>query len=143
MEEIQSLFFLGGAEKEKIILLFLDMENSAFLLTPSDLHFMQSSTSSFASSTSSTTSDAQSAPPELTQLFRDICKNSAELLRLSGRDVPERWNIADLVEAVIGDDALLIPGHLQDTYYDVLSKGCSSWLFKDLSEFIELTQNLV
>ena len=123
------------------------MNNHSFELygapTPSDLHFMQSSTSSFASSTSSTTSDAQSAPPELTQLFRDICKNSAELLRLSGRDVPERWNIADLVEAVIGDDALLIPGHLQDTYYDVLSKGCSSWLFKDLSEFIELTQNLV
>ncbi|KAH0781524.1 hypothetical protein KY290_001122 [Solanum tuberosum] len=114
----------------------------AFLLTPSDLHFMQSSTSSFASSTSSTTSDAQSAPSELTQLFRDICKNSLELLRLSGRE-PERWNIADLVEAVIGDDALLISGHLQDTYYDVLSKGCSSWLFKDLSEFIELTQNLV
>ncbi|KAH0665945.1 hypothetical protein KY285_027151 [Solanum tuberosum] len=46
------------------------MENSAFLLTPSDLHFMQSSTSSFASSTSSTTSDARLAIMTVTKSMK-------------------------------------------------------------------------
>ncbi|YP_173454.1 hypothetical protein NitaMp116 (mitochondrion) [Nicotiana tabacum] len=120
------------------------MNNRSFRLygdpTPSDLHFMQSSTSSFpsASSTSSTRSDAQSAPPELTQLFDGICQKSAELLRLRGRELPPEWNIADLIQAVMGDEAFLIPGHLQDTYYDVLLRGCSSWLLEDLFHFLDL-----
>lgn len=121
------------------------MGKNAFLLTPSDLNFMQSSTSSFLSisSSSSTRSDAQSAPPELTQLFDGICKKSAELLRLRGRELPPEWNIADLIQAVMGDEALRIPGHLQDTYYDVLLRGCSSWLLEDLSNLLDLTHNVL
>ncbi|KAK4337465.1 hypothetical protein RND71_008006 [Anisodus tanguticus] len=119
------------------------MRNNSFRLSPSDLHFMQSSTSSFPSISSSATlsstrSDAQSAPPELTLLFQDICQNSAELLRLRGRELPPEWNIADLVQAVMGDEAFLIPGHLQDTYYDVLLRGGSSWLVEDLFHFLDL-----
>jgi len=123
------------------------MNNHSFELygapTPSDLHFMQSSTSSFpsASSTStlsSTRSDAQSAPPELEQVFDRICQNSAELLRVKGREFPPEWNIGDLVRAIMGDEALRIPGHLQYTYYDVLLRGDSSWLLDDLCNFMDL-----
>ncbi|PHU24597.1 hypothetical protein BC332_09704 [Capsicum chinense] len=125
------------------------MQKDFLLPTASDLHFMQSSASSFpssissASSTSSTRSDAQSAPPELTQLFDAICQNSAELLRLRGRELPTEWNIADLIQAVMGDEALQIPGHLQATYYDVLLRGSSSWLLEDLSNFLDLTYNVL
>ena len=101
------------------------MKNNSLLLyygspTPSDMEFMDSHPFSFPSAStsstlSSTRSDAQSAPPELTQLFDDICQNSAELLRLRGRELPPEWNIADLIQAVMGDEALQIPGHIQDT----------------------------
>ncbi|MCD7454055.1 hypothetical protein HAX54_023372, partial [Datura stramonium] len=75
---------------------------------------------SWCRSSYSTRSDTQSAPPELSQLFDGICSNSVELLRLRGRELPEKWNIEDLIQAVMGEEALQIPGHLQDTYYDVL-----------------------
>ena len=122
------------------------MNNNYFELygapTPSDLHFMESATSSFpsASSTStlsSTSSDAQSAPPELEQVFDGICQKSAELLRVRGREFPPEWNIGDLVQAIMGDDAFRIPGHLQDTYYDVLLRGDSSWLLEDLCNLLD------
>ncbi|PHU00601.1 hypothetical protein BC332_30388 [Capsicum chinense] len=125
------------------------MQNNFLLPTASDLYFMQSSTSLFpssissTSSTSSTRSYAQSAPPELTQLFDDICKNSVELLRLRDIELPTEWNIADLIQAIMGDEALQIPGHLQATYYDVFLRGSSSWLFEDLLNFLDLTYNVL
>lgn len=46
--------------------------------------------------------------------------------------------MADLIRAVMGNDALQIPGHLRDTYYDVILRGATSWLFEDLSNFLDL-----
>lgn len=95
--------------------------------TLSDLKFME--TSSFFPSTkgpaiiSSTMSDAESAPPELDQLFYEIEKKCEELVRFSNRQVPPEWNMADLIRTVMGNDALQIRGHLKDTYYDIFLRG--------------------
>lgn len=110
--------------------------------TFSDLLFMEP-TSSFPSTTSAdimsaTMSDAESAPPELNELFSAIEKKCEELVLLSNRQVPPEWNMADLIRTVMGNDALQIPGHLQDTYYDVFLRGATSWLFEDLGNFFDL-----
>lgn len=97
--------------------------------------------SSIRSSSLSSTrsdSDAQSAPPELDQLFDHICEKSAELLRLKNTELPPGWNIPDLIRALLGNETLQMPGYLQDTYYDVLLRGETSWLFEDISNFIDL-----
>ena len=104
--------------------------------TPSDIQFMHSHPFSFpsissASTLSSTMSDAQSAPPELELLFKGICEKSAELLRLRNTELPPEWNMADLIRAVMGNEAVQIPGHLQETYYDVILRGGTSWLFEE------------
>ena len=125
------------------------MNNHSMVLygdpTPSDLLFMQSSPISFPStsasstlSSNSTRSDAQSAPPELDLLFPKICDKCEELVLLSNRQVPPEWNMADLIRAVMGNEAIQIPGNLQDTYYDVLLRGATSWLFEGLGNFIDL-----
>lgn len=107
--------------------------------TPSDLRFMHSAPFSFPSSSStlsSTSSDAESAPPELDRLFQKICEKSAELV--SNTQVPSEWSIPDLIRAVMGNEALQMPGYLQDTYYDIILRGSTSWLFGDLLSFIDL-----
>lgn len=111
--------------------------------TLTDLDFMMESQflsfpSSATSTSSSTASDAQSAPPDLDSLFVEIEKKCEELVLLSNRQLPPEWNMADLIRTVMGNDALQIPGHLQDTYYDVILRGATSWLFEDLGNFIDL-----
>ena len=46
--------------------------------------------------------------------------------------------MADLIRTVMGNDALQIPGNLQDTYYDVILRGDTSWLFESIVNFIDL-----
>lgn len=107
--------------------------------TPSDLRFIRSATFSFPSSDgSSTESDAESAPPELDLLFKKICNGSAQLLHESHRQLPPEWDIPDLIRNVIGNEALVMPGVLRDTYYDLILRGSTSWLFEDLTAFLDL-----
>ena len=111
--------------------------------TPSDLLFMDSALFSFpaskASSTlSSTVSDAESAPPELALLFNGICEKCAELVLLSNKQFPPEWSIPELIQALMGNEAVQIPGYLQDIYYDILLRGATSWIFEDLWNFIDL-----
>lgn len=46
--------------------------------------------------------------------------------------------MADLIRAVMGNEAVQIPGYLQDTYYDVILRGPTSWLFEELCNFLDL-----
>ena len=111
--------------------------------TPSDLLFMDSALFSFpaskASSTlSSTVSDAESAPPELDLLFHEICDKCAELVLLSNKQGKPEWSIPELIQALMGNEAVQIPGYPQDIYYDILLRGATSWFFQDLCHFIDL-----
>jgi len=107
--------------------------------TPSDLDFMiEDDTLSFGSSTSSTRSDAESAPPELDQLFSKICERCDDCLERAEKQLPPEWNIPDLVRTVIGDEAIHMPSFLSDSYYDVMLHGSRSWLVEDLSNFVDL-----
>lgn len=111
--------------------------------TPSDIQFMHSPPFSFpstssASPLSSTMSDAQSAPPELELLFKGICAKSAELLRLRNTELPPEWNISDLIRAVMGNEAIQMPGHIKETYYDVILREGTSFLFEEICSFIDL-----
>jgi hypothetical protein len=111
--------------------------------TPSDLLFMDSALFSFpaskASSTlSSTVSDAESAPPELDLLFHEICDKRAELVLLSNKQWKPEWSIPELIQALMGNEAVQIPGYPQDIYYYILLRGATSWFFQDLCHFIDL-----
>lgn len=96
---------------------------------------------SFSSSTSSTLSstgsDAQSAPPELEQVFDKICDKYAEWVVKAGKQLPPEWNMPDLVRAVIGDEGIN-PDFLRDHFYDVMLQGANSWLCQEVLQFIDL-----
>lgn len=106
--------------------------------TPSDLRFMHSDPCSFPASNLSTLSDAESAPPEFENLFSQISTKCEELLRNRNAELPPEWSIPELIRTLIGNEALQIPGYLQDIYYDVMLRGENSWLFSDLESFIDL-----
>jgi hypothetical protein len=122
------------------------MREPSFLLyghpTKSDMDFFLSETISMSldslSSSSSTRSDAQSAPPELADLFNRICQKSEELLRLRNKEFPPEWSMADLIRAVMGEDSLQMAGLLKNTFYDVILRGETRWLFEDLCNFLDL-----
>ena len=111
--------------------------------TLSDMDFIMdtdfsSFPSSATSSSSSTASDAESAPPDLDQLFHQICDEYSRCVHEAGRVLPPEWTMPDLVRTVIGDESFVIPGFLKDQYYDVLLHGEKSWLCNDLFHFIDL-----
>ena len=111
--------------------------------TPSDFEFLRSDPISFPSASSTSTlsatmSDAQSAPPEVDQLFYEITNKCEELVLLSNRQLLPQWNMTDLMQTVMGADSLKIPGYLQDTYYDVILRGGTSWIMEDIINFIDL-----
>lgn len=102
--------------------------------TPSDIRFMHSSNIqirhsdgqlpvSFSenSSCSSTRSDAESAPPDLEQLFDSLSKLYEEWVAKSGKQLPPQWNMPDLLRFVIGDEAAQNPSLLTDSY------GMETW----------------
>lgn len=107
--------------------------------TPSDLDFMISDDNlSFSSSTSSTRSDAQSAPPECERIFDRICDEYAEWVVRADKQLSPEWNMPDLVRAVIGDEAIHMPGFLTDSYYDVMLHGSNSWVCQEVFQFLDL-----
>ena len=107
--------------------------------TPGDLHFMLDDESmSFSSSTSSTRSDAQSAPPECEQIFEALCSEYTKWVSRSDKQLPPEWNMPDLVQTVMGEEAIHMPGFLTDSYYDIMLHGSNSWLCQDIFKFLDL-----
>lgn len=105
---------------------------------------MQCSISLFLSisSSSSTRSDVQSAPLELTQLFAGICKNSTQLLSLRGRQLPPKWNIADLIQVVME----IRLSEFQDTSKITIMislRESLSCLVEDFSNFLDLIHSVL
>ncbi|EYU38387.1 hypothetical protein MIMGU_mgv1a025132mg [Erythranthe guttata] len=83
---------------------------------------------------SSTRSDAQSAPPDLEEVFERICDEYSRCVHEAGRQLPPQWTMPDLVRMVLGDEALQ-HGFLTDAYYDVMLSQTLSYptlLFKIL-----------
>lgn len=119
--------------------------------TPSDIRFMHSSNIqirhsdgqlpvSFSenSSCSSTRSDAESAPPDLEQLFDSLSKLYEEWVAKSGKQLPPQWNMPDLLRFVIGDEAAQNPSLLTDSYGDVVMHGPRSWVCAELFDVLDL-----
>ena len=111
-------------------------------VTLSDFIFLNSF-SSGSSTLSSTRSDAESAPPELEQLFHRVCDEYAKCVRGAGKQLPPEWSMPDLVRTVIGDEAIHTPGFLTDSYYDVLLHGHKSWVCDEILQFLELISSSV
>lgn len=108
---------------------FMDIEPAGLLSFPS---------TSTASSISSTKSDAESAPPDLDQLFHSICDAYTEWVEKSGRQLPPEWDMPSLVRTVLGEESMSIPGFLTDCYYDVMVHGTNSWFCQEIDQFIDL-----
>ena len=117
--------------------------------TPSDIRFMHSNATdtlhssqwlsfSLSESSSSTRSDAQSAPPELEQLFDSLSLLYGDWVVKSGRQLPPQWSMPDLLRFVIGDEAAQSPSLLTEYYYDVVMHGPRSWVCAELLDFIDL-----
>lgn len=89
--------------------------------TRSDMDFLMDTSfpSSSTSTNSETASDAQSAPPDLDQLFSNLCNEYTRCVHETGRVLPPEWTMPDLVRAVLGDEAIQ-HGFLTDAYYDVM-----------------------
>ncbi|KAL7087180.1 hypothetical protein ACP275_13G050900 [Erythranthe tilingii] len=107
---------------------------------PSDMDFIMNTDSFPSSSTSplsSTRSDAQSAPPDLEEVFERIYDEYSRCVHEAGRQLPPQWTMPDLVRMVLGDEALQ-HGFLTDAYYDVMVCGTRSWGCEELLNFIDL-----
>jgi hypothetical protein len=92
---------------------------------------------SAASTSSSTSSDAQSAPPDLDQLFREVCGEYTKCIHEAGRVLPPEWTMPELVRTVLGDEAIQ-HGFLTGAYYDVMLCGPRSWGCEELLKFLDL-----
>jgi len=116
------------------------MENRGLILygnpTRSDVDFLMD-TSSSTSTNSSTASDAQSAPPDVEQLFRFICDEYTRCVHEAGRVLPPEWTMPDLVRTMLGDEAIQ-RGFLTDAYYDVMLCGTRSWGCEELLNLLDL-----
>lgn len=104
-------------------------------VTKSDFDFLQESIGPVSFPLSSAT--AESAPPELENLFSDICKNCENLARQENLQFSSEWNVPELLTAIMGQ-GVKIPGYLNQTYYDIILRGSNSWIFEDLKNFIDL-----
>jgi hypothetical protein len=106
-------------------------------ITSSDRRFFQESKTNMSFlSGSSTRSDAESAPPEASDLFLRISAECTRLVEREGKQIPSQWDMSDLLRTLIGNDN--IPGFLSHTYYDVMLLGPNSWLFLDIINWIDL-----
>ena len=123
------------------------MNSNALVLygnpTLSEIDFlMDTDWTSFPSSATSTTSsetasDAQSAPPDLDQLFNIVCDEYTRCVHETGRVLPPEWTMPDLVRTVLSSEAIQ-HGFLTDAYYDVLLCGTRSWGCEELLNFLDL-----
>ncbi|KAK9049781.1 hypothetical protein SSX86_031253 [Deinandra increscens subsp. villosa] len=93
--------------------------------------------SSSTSTNSSTASDAQSAPPDVEQLFHFICDEYTRCVHEAGRVLPPEWTMPDLVRTMLGDEAIQ-HGFLTDAYYDVMLCGTHSWGCEELLNLLDL-----
>ena len=125
-------------------MIYISMNNPSLVLvghpTSSDMLFLLESNSISFLSTSSTGSDAESAPPEFTDLFHKISAECTRLVVQAGKQIPPQWDMPDLLRTVIADDEgmVVIPGFLTDAYYDIMLCGPHSWLFQDVLHWIDL-----
>jgi len=101
-----------------------------------DAFFQESKINMSFLSGSSTRSDAESAPPEASDLFLRISAECTRLVEREGKQIPSQWDMSDLLRTLIGNDN--IPGFLSHTYYDVMLLGPNSWLFLDIINWIDL-----
>jgi hypothetical protein len=107
--------------------------------TPGDLRFfLDDESMSFSSSTSSTRSDAQSAPPECEQIFEALCSEYTKRVARSDKQLPPEWNMPDLVQTVMGEEAIHMPSFLTDSYYDIMLHGSNSWSCQEILKFLDL-----
>ena len=107
-------------------------------ITSSDIRFFnESKTNMSFFSGSSTRADAESAPPEASDLFMRICAECTRLVEQEGKQIPSQWDMPDLLRTV-NEDLIVMPDFLRDTYYDVMLRGPHSWLFLDVSNWIDL-----
>lgn len=104
-----------------------------FMLSHSDMMSVES-----LSSTSSTRSDAESAPPDLTEILERISTESTKWVERSGRQLPPEWSMPDLVRAVISDDRIDSPGFITFDYYDIMLHGQDAWLCEQILAFLDL-----
>lgn len=107
-------------------------------ITSSDIRFYQETQTNMSFfSLSSTRSDAESAPPEASDLFMRICAECTRLVEQEGKQIPAQWDMPDLLRAV-NENIIVMPDFLRETYYDVMLRGPHSWLFLDVSNWIDL-----
>lgn len=105
--------------------------------SPSDLDFMMDTESFPSPSPSPLSSDAESAPPNVEELFSRICHEYSHYVHETGRQLPPQWTMPELYRMVLGDEALQ-HGFLKDAYYDVMTCGTRSWGCEELLNFIDL-----
>lgn len=113
--------------------------------TSSDLNFMmnvENFPSPYGSPLSSTRSDAQSAPPDLGEVFGLICDEYSRCVHEAGRQIPPQWTMPDLVQMVLGDEALQYD-FLRDAYYDIMLCGTRSWGCEQLLNFVDLINYVI
>ena len=107
-------------------------------ITPSDLLFFNDSqTNMSVFSFSSTRTDAESAPPEAPDLFIKICAECTRLVEQEAKQIPPQWDMSDLLRT-LNEDLFVMPDLLRETYYDVMLRGPHSWLFMDVTNWIDL-----
>jgi hypothetical protein len=107
--------------------------------TLSDQDFMMDTSfpsSSSSSSSSSCCSDAQSAPPDLGALLELICDEYNFFVHESGRVVPPEWTMPELVQTILGDEALQ-HDTLTAAYDDVMLCGTRSWKCEELLNLLD------
>lgn len=56
----------------------------------------------------------------------------------AGKQLPPGWSLSGLVQTVIGDEAIHIPGFLKDSYVDVMLYGQNIWLCNEVFQFLDL-----
>lgn len=112
--------------------------------TPSDREFFDQDTTHFPSFPSlgssnnlEMASEAESAPPDLSQLFGKLCEEYGRCIHEAGKVLPPEWNIPDLVRSVLGDQSIQ-HGFLNDAYYDLMLCGTRSWVCEELLNLIDL-----
>lgn len=114
--------------------------------TPTERRFMHSTDIQIrhsdgrfpVSNISSTRSDAESAPPELEQLFDSLCQLYQDCVLKSGKQFTPQWKMPDLLRFVIGDEAAQNPSLLTDYYYDMVMHGPRSWVCEDILQTLDL-----
>jgi len=92
---------------------------------------------SATSTISSTASDAQSASPDLEQLFDNVCNEYSRCVHETGRVLPPEWTMPELVRTMLGDEAIQ-RDFLTDAYYDVMLCGIHSWGCEELLNLLDL-----